>query len=390
MTTSTIHWVGAGLSSGPGILRLARSGKALVLWNRTLERAQSVFSNGTVPATTTIRTYTLLDLQKAVQPGDIVVSMLPANMHLELAGVCLERKAHLVTTSYISEGMRQLHEQAKSNGLRFVNECGLDPGIDHVFAHLLVQAWRASPAFDPTAELHFNSYCGGVPKNPDDFKYKFSWSPAGVLRALTNRARFIEHGHEASIERAWESVKNLAIRGEVFEVYPNRDSVPYLADYGFDTTWNVQSFVRGTIRLGGWKKAWEQIFVRIPHASNEEIEKMGADLWSKHAYAADEQDRVVLYVNLVAKHQDECLFNQTYFIDDCGSGSETSMARLVSWPAAFAVEALSDGRFQPGVRGAPDTSSEMNLWLDNLKGLGIKILHDEALDGLCHNCLSRG
>ena len=76
MTTSTIHWVGAGLSSGPGILRLARSGKALVLWNRTLERAQSVFANGTVPATTTIRSYTLSDLQQAVQPGDI-----PQHLH---------------------------------------------------------------------------------------------------------------------------------------------------------------------------------------------------------------------------------------------------------------------------------------------------------------------
>ncbi len=373
MTTSTIHWVGAGLSSGPGIVRLAMAGRKLVLWNRTIERAEAVFSGVTIPVTTAIRKLSSSALHQGVEAGDIVVSMLPATMHLDIADMCLARKAHLVTTSYISEGMRQLNDRAIALGLCLVNECGLDPGIDHVFAHLLVKAWKESSAFDPTAALHFTSYCGGVPKHPNDFRYKFSWSPAGVLRALTNRARFIEDGHEAFVERAWEAVENLVLRGEEFEVYPNRDSVPYVAEYGFEKTWNVQGFVRGTIRLGGWSKAWADIFARIPGASNNEIERMGADLWSKYAYGANEQDRVVLYVNLMAKNEAKNLFNQTFFVDDSGSGRETSMARLVSWPAAFATEALADGRTKTGVSGAPHDPSEMSAWLNNLRSLGVDI-----------------
>ncbi len=377
MTTQTIHWVGAGLSSGPGIVRLAVAGRKLVLWNRTIERAHAIFSGTATPATTEIRKFSHSELQQAVQAGDIVVSMLPATMHLELANMCLARKAHLVTTSYISEGMRQLNGQAIAFGLCFVNECGLDPGIDHVFAHLLVKAWKESPAFDPTAALYFRSYCGGLPKVPNEFKYKFSWSPAGVLRALTNRARFVENGQEAFVERAWEAVENLSIRGEEFEVYPNRDSIPYLSEYGFENTWNVQGFVRGTIRLGGWSKAWKPIFARIPTASNEEIELMGADLWSKYSYAANEQDRVVLYVNLTAQTDNKNLFHETFFIDDSGSGRETSMARLVSWPAAFSIEALADGRTKPGVTGAPHAPMEMKTWLDNLKSLSVEILNED-------------
>jgi len=100
---------------------------------------------------------------------------------------------------------------------------------------------------------------------------------------------------------------------------------------------------------------------------------MGAELWSKHAYAVNEQDRVVLYVNLTAKKDGKNIFDQTYFIDDSGSGRETSMARLVSWPAAFAVEALAGGRTRPGVSGAPHELSEIKFWLNNFKALGVEI-----------------
>jgi hypothetical protein len=373
MTHQTIHWLGAGLSSGPGIVRLADSGRDLVLWNRTVRRAEDVFAAVDKPATTSVRRFGFAEFRDALRAGDIVVSMLPATMHLEIAAVCLEKNAHLVTTSYISEGMRQLDGQASAAGLCFVNECGLDPGIDHVFAHLLVKAWKESAAFDPRAALDFKSYCGGVPKQPGDFKYKFSWSPAGVLRALTNRARFIEQGRVAFADRAWEAVKNLAIRGEVFEVYPNRDSVPYVRDYGFEDSWDVQGFVRGTIRLGGWSQAWQSIFAEIPGASDQKIEAMGADLWRLHAYGQDEQDRVVLFVSLTAQCDGHTVFDQSYFIDEAGSGRATAMARLVSWPATYAVEAVAQGRVNPGVSGAPCQPAEMNLWLENLRAGGVGI-----------------
>ena len=108
MTKQTIHWLGAGLSSGPGIIRLARSGRTLVLWNRTVQRAEDVFSGAAKPPATTVREWIAADFEAAVNPGDIVVSMLPATMHPNIAGICLARKAHLVTTSYISEAMRHM------------------------------------------------------------------------------------------------------------------------------------------------------------------------------------------------------------------------------------------------------------------------------------------
>ena len=100
---------------------------------------------------------------------------------------------------------------------------------------------------------------------------------------------------------------------------------------------------------------------------------MGADLWSKHAYVGNEQDRVVLYVSLTAVKDGKVIFEQAYFIDDAGSGRESSMARLVSWPATFAVEAVADGRVKPGVSAAPREPAEMNTWLENLKSSGILI-----------------
>ncbi len=368
-----IHWIGAGLSSGPGIVRLAMAGHDLTLWNRTLERARGVFMGTTVPPTTTLRTLNLEELQLSLQTGDIVVSMLPATMHLELAQFCLAKRAHLVTTSYISEGMRQLNDAAASLGLCFVNECGLDPGIDHLLAHLLVKEWKESSEFDPSAALCFRSYCGGVPKQPNDFKYKFSWSPAGVLRALTNRARFLENGRERVVDRAWEDVKNLAICGEEFEVYPNRDSLPYLKEYGFEPNWNVREFVRGTIRLGGWSKAWAHLFDRIPSATHEDIERMGAELWRQYAYEQGEQDRVVLYVHLAARKEGRVLLDRGYLLDEAGTGRDTAMARLVSLPAAFAVEGLLRRETKAGVTGAPHNPEVIELWLNQLRSMGIAV-----------------
>ena len=100
---------------------------------------------------------------------------------------------------------------------------------------------------------------------------------------------------------------------------------------------------------------------------------MGAELWSQHAYTDGEEDRVVLYVNLTARKAGKTIFDQSYFIDDSGSGRDTSMARLVSWPATFAVEAVADGRVKPGVTAAPREPAEMNAWLENLAASGVVI-----------------
>lgn len=374
--THRIHWLGAGLSSGPGIRRLAASGRELILWNRTVEKATAALEGCTNSnSKTEVRAFTLDAFQKSLSARDIVVSMLPATMHTDIAELCLAKGAHLVTTSYISPAMQSYHESAKEKGLCLVNECGLDPGIDHVFAHKLVAEYRASSAYSLDNQLSFKSYCGGFPKVAGDFKYKFSWSPLGVLRALTNQAKFIKTGHTATVTRAWEAVTPLTINNETFEVYPNRDSLPYVSEYGFNPSWRIQEFVRGTIRLGGWSNAWEHIFTKIQTSTPEQLESLSQTLWNEHAYQSGEEDRVVLYVSLQAKNNaGQVLWEKSYSLDECGTGKNTAMAKLVSLPATYAVEAIEQGSTEAGVSGAPHSEQEATRWLRELsrENLAIK------------------
>ena len=96
-----------------------------------------------------------------------------------------------MSSSYIAPEMRALDAKAKEAGVALVNEVGLDPGIDHLMAHALVDEYKASDAFDAANEVSFLSYCGGIPKTPNPFRYKFSWSPLGVLKALRSPSKSI-------------------------------------------------------------------------------------------------------------------------------------------------------------------------------------------------------
>jgi len=131
-----------------------------------------------------IRAFDLDAIGAALEAGDVVVSMLPGDWHVPLAELAISKGANFVSSSYIAPEMRALDAKAKAAGVALVNEVGLDPGIDHLMAHALMADYRASAAFDAENHLSFISYCGGVPKIPNDFRYKFSWSPLGVLKAL--------------------------------------------------------------------------------------------------------------------------------------------------------------------------------------------------------------
>ena len=118
--------------------------------------------------TADIRTYDIDALEAALEPGDIAVSMLPADQHVGIAERCLKRGAHFVSSSYIAPEMHALDGAFREQGLVSVNEVGLDPGIDHLMAHDLVARYRTSAAYDIDNVLSFTSYCGGVPKIPND------------------------------------------------------------------------------------------------------------------------------------------------------------------------------------------------------------------------------
>lgn len=376
---STIHWVGAGLASGPGIVSLAEQAEKLVVWDMTSERADMLKAHLQGDATFGFSKLDLRDevslavFKAAIAPGDVIVSMLPATLHVELAELALTLKAHLVTSSYVSPAMAALDERAKEVGVALVNEVGLDPGIDHLFAHILVDAAKDAGVLGAGNAVEFVSYCGGVPAEKTDFTYKFAWTPLGVLTALKSQAKLIEAGAEKTVEKAWDDVSELAIGAETFEVYANRDSLPYVEEYGLGLETNIQGFVRGTLRLQGWRKAWADIFGEVDKATSEELKELSDQLWKEYAYSETEEDRVVLYVALAVTKDDGTVWKASLALDEKGCGWKTAMANTVSLTVAEAVKFTTRSTMTPGIHAAITCPVQCRAWLAGLAASGIKV-----------------
>ena len=198
--------------------------------------------------------------KKAITGADIVVSMLPARFHIELAKDCLSLGKHMVTASYVSKEMQALNEQAKSKKLVFLNEIGVDPGIDHMSAMQVIDRIRESGG----NILLFESFTGGLMAPESDtnlWNYKFTWNPRNVVLAgQGGAAKFLQEGKFKYIpyHRLFRRTEFLEVDGYGrFEAYANRDSLKYKEVYGLDS---IQTLYRGTIRRVGFSRAW-QIFV---------------------------------------------------------------------------------------------------------------------------------
>ncbi len=368
----TIHWCGTGLSAIPGLRKLIEAGHPVQVWNRTTDKARAAVGD----LTDAISAFDMDALARAVAAGDVVVSMLPADQHVPLAKLCLSKGAHFVSSSYIAPEMRALDAEAREKGLCVVNEVGLDPGIDHLMAHALMAEYRASAAFDPDNTLDFLSYCGGVPKVPNPFRYKFSWSPLGVLKALRSPSVSIRDGAVFEVARPWDALATYTAPlpdPEDFVVYPNRDSRPFMAEYGFDAEWPVRTFVRGTLRLDGWAEAWADVFKEIETLSGPEgdarLKEMSDQFWRENAYDPGEPDRVILCVDLRAEKDGAVVWHKTYVMDAWGDARGTAMARLVSVPVALAVEGVLAGKLTPGVQAAPSDPDLVSDWLGEVAEL---------------------
>ena len=370
-----IHWLGSGLSSIPGIRRLASNNYNLTVWNRTLSKAEKSIDHVKTD-NVAAKTFNINEIADKVEQGDIIVSQLTASMHLDIAKICLEKKCHFVTTSYLAPDIKNLNEEAVAKNLIFINEVGLDPGIDHFFSHLLVQELKSLNLND--LSVSYKSYCGGIPAVPNDFKYKFSWSPVGVIKALNSPAKFIQHFEEKLVSQPYKEVKNYLINNENFEAYPNRDSLPYIEEYLFSPEWKIKEFVRGTLRLNGWTLAWKEIFNMLKKQDaniEEQIQQKSDELWNSYRYDKDEEDRVVLWVNLEAEQQDKKVFSSTYQLDEKGSGENTAMAKLVSITLSAAVDLMLQNKLQPGVQAAPSNKHIIDYFFKILSDYSIKIEH---------------
>ncbi len=198
----------------------------------------------------------------AIQKADIVISMLPAHLHIEVARDCLIYKKHMVTASYISDAMQELDAAAKENNLIFMNEIGLDPGIDHMSAMKVINEIREKGG----KLILFESFCGGLVAPESDtnlWHYKFTWAPRNVVLAgQGGAAKFIQEGTYKYIpyHKLFRRTELLNVEGYGrFEAYANRDSLKYRSVYGLD---NVLTLYRGTIRRVGFSRAWN-MFVQL-------------------------------------------------------------------------------------------------------------------------------
>lgn len=202
----------------------------------------------------------LVSLEPLIQKADVVVSLLPAFLHVQVAESCLKFNKHLATASYISPQMLDLHEAAKNKALVFLNEMGLDPGIDHMSAMCLFDQIHAIGG----KITGFKSYCGGLVADEDDgnnpWKYKFSWNPRNVvLAAQGGAAHFLKHGQETvlSYHEVFDQIELINVPGYgLLEAYANRDSLSYLHLYGLE---GVSDLLRGTFRKPGYCSAWQTL-----------------------------------------------------------------------------------------------------------------------------------
>ncbi|KAG5898781.1 hypothetical protein JTB14_010991 [Gonioctena quinquepunctata] len=198
-------------------------------------------------------------LQCLVKKADVVVSILPASLHPVVAKACINEGVHMVTASYMSGAVKDLHQAAMNAGVTILNEVGLDPGIDHLLALECIQEVQN----DGGRVTSFESFCGGLPApefSDNPLRYKFTWSPRGVLLNTVSSARYLRKGQIVEISEGGELLRAAKpldfLPGFNLEGFPNRDSIKYAKFYGIE---DANTILRGTIRYSGFSQAAMQL-----------------------------------------------------------------------------------------------------------------------------------
>ncbi|CAM0138153.1 saccharopine dehydrogenase (NADP+, L-glutamate-forming) [Umbelopsis sp. WA50703] len=251
--TKNILLLGSGFVAAPAVeYILRRPENKLTIASRTLKNAQALADKfpGTKAAECDINSdKAIADL---VAQHDLVISLIPYIYHAKVIKAAVEHKKHVVTTSYVSPAMMEYDQAAKDAGVTVMNEIGLDPGIDHLYAVKTIEEVHNEGG----KLLSFLSYCGGLPapeNSNNPLGYKFSWSARGVLLALRNTAKYIDNGKVITVEGP--DLMNSAKRIETgfpaysFVGYPNRDSSGYSERYNIP---EAQAVLRGTLRYDGF------------------------------------------------------------------------------------------------------------------------------------------
>lgn len=257
--------IGAGFSTRVLVEYLAKEsekrGWKIVLADMNIEACKTALNNHPNGTPVQLNVDDEKHLDELVKNADIVVSMLPARFHPIVAKKCLEHSKNMATASYVSKEMAAMDEEVEQKGLIFLNEIGLDPGIDHISAMRIINRLKSQ-----NAEItSFKSYTGGLiapqyDNNP--WNYKFTWNPRNVVLAGQGVAKFVRNGQYKYIpyHRLFKRTDKFYIDGYgEFEGYPNRDSLAYRSIYGLD---NIPTMIRGTLRRNGFAESWD-IFVQL-------------------------------------------------------------------------------------------------------------------------------
>lgn len=243
--------LGAGFVTRPALDILSKAGIPVTIACRTLESAKKLSADVklTTPVSLDVNDEKALDAE--VAKHDLVISLIPYTYHATVIKSAIRNKKNVVTTSYVSPAMMELDQQCKDAGITVMNEIGLDPGIDHLYAVKTIDEVHQAGG----KILSFLSYCGGLPApeaSDNPLGYKFSWSSRGVLLALRNAAKVYQGGK--IVEIASKDLMGTAnpyfiMPGYAFVAYPNRDSTPYKERYNIP---EAETIIRGTLRYQGF------------------------------------------------------------------------------------------------------------------------------------------
>lgn len=424
----------------PIVNYLLEKGISVTVATRTKSKAGAMIGNH--PNGTALE-WTIDDeagLDRMIAAHDLTVSLLPWTYHILVARYCLKHKKNMVTTSYVKPEMKELDKQARDAGIIILNELGLDPGIDHMSAMRIIDHVHGKGG----KIEGFYSICGALPApeaatNP--FKYKFSWSPKGVVMAGNNDGKFLKKGEVEYVptEDLFKNPLQLSFPGiGPLEVYPNRDSLPYVELYGIPET---KTMVRGTFRYTGWceildsmkrlnllssekhdftGKTYADFMAAMVSASGKnDIEKEVADklgqttgslpvkamkwlglfddkpmnretdsafeivsdlMIEKMMLDQDERDMVAMQHIFLASWPDgkkEVI--KSTMLDFGSPATDTSIARTVALPAAIGVEMILNNKINAKGVHIPVIPEIYNPVLDRLEDMDIRMTEEYGL-----------
>jgi saccharopine dehydrogenase-like NADP-dependent oxidoreductase len=432
--SNNILVLGAGMVSRPLVSYLLdQPNYSVMLATRTKSKADKLINghpNGKA-ISFDVSDNKLLD--SLISKSDLIVSLLPYTFHVKVANLCIKYSKSLVTTSYVSKEMKELDKKAKDAGIILLNECGLDPGIDHMSAMRVIHSINERGG----KIISFKSTTGALPSyeaNNNPFGYKFSWSPRGVLLASRNAAKWLEQGKEVSIvsEELFENYYLQDISGlGTFENYPNRDSTSYKDIYGLK---NAKTVYRGTFRMPGWcetlksivdigwlkdspikdfngktygdltrkligakpdddiinttskylgLKPYSAVIKRLkwlglfsdellPKNGDSPLDYLNNLTLKKMKLEKDDKDMIVMHHEFIAEFPSKKEYITSTLIDYGIPRGDTAVARTVALPAAIAVKLIRQGKI--GIKGVhiPVIPEVYNPILNELEKIGIK------------------